>query len=756
MKDRRTTLYAHAKDNKGQATTLAAVLAMVTDGTLEKPVRAIREKFAAGIANGLTRKEAKKALATEKGGLPCCTFSGLFEKRKADHLEEHTGLIVADLDLLTDDKLATLLNCLKSDPHVLFYFTSPTGTGIKVGVRVPDGLERETHAGSAFWALRGYAKGAWGMDVDTDEFDDSCKDVSRLCFLSHDENLHINWEAKPLPLEWGRAGALVVKDPMSGDDELEEVDPKELEVRKGIIQELYPDIEWVDEYTGQVKCPGMELHTNESKPTDCTIFLRGKGQGAPSMYCYHQSCKSEVNKANDQIWEALAPHAPGALNKKIKQLGNMSPLDFEMNRKKEADRLGIRVGVLDKEVKASRGQDERKNQFDDGHDPWPDPVETGALLEEVLETYRHYVFAPEHHLHVLACATVNTWCLEAFDMTFRIILQSPEYSCGKSQVIDALEKLSCNPFKSDNATQAVMYHLIHKCSPTVLLDEIDSLSPEHREALVNILNAGNKRDAKVWRVEGEGGNRAPVGYNCFAPAIIAGIGRGRFPPATISRAIVLGMTRKPREYRIGRLRVYDPTDLRRKCRRWATDQIEELRIIQPDLPDELNDRQQDVWESFFAIAGVAGGEWPNRIREAALKLHNISTDEMRSTGNELLRHIKTVFDEVEGDRIHTRKLLEKLNALDEAGYGDWNKHTGMKTKDLNRKLAEYDITSHRMRIGDDNLVGWDREQFAEVWKTYLNLSVPCSINSGGMPAGQENTSEKVSKPPSQTLFEVEI
>ena len=103
MKDRRTTLYAHAKDNKGQATTLGAVLAMVTDGKLEKPVRAIREKFAAGIANGLTRKEAKKALATEKGGLPCCTFSGLFEKRKADHLKEHTGLIVADLDLLTDD-----------------------------------------------------------------------------------------------------------------------------------------------------------------------------------------------------------------------------------------------------------------------------------------------------------------------------------------------------------------------------------------------------------------------------------------------------------------------------------------------------------------------------------------------------------------------------------------------------------------------------------------------------------------------------
>ena len=233
MKSRRTTLYAHAKDNKGQATTLGAVLAMVTDGKLEKPVRAIRERFAAEIANGLTKKEAKKALATEKGGLPCCTFSGLFEKRKADHLEEHTGVIVADLDLLTDDKMAALLGCLKTDPHVVFYFISPTGTGIKVGVRVPDGLERDTHAGSAFWALRKYAGGAWGIDVATDEFDDSCKDVSRLCFLSHDENLYVNWEAKPLPLKWGRAGGLVVKAPGSGDDELEEVDPEKLEVRRG-------------------------------------------------------------------------------------------------------------------------------------------------------------------------------------------------------------------------------------------------------------------------------------------------------------------------------------------------------------------------------------------------------------------------------------------------------------------------------------------------------------------------------------------
>lgn len=756
MKSRRTTLYAHAKDNKGQATTLGAVLAMVTDGKLEKPVRAIRERFAAEIANGLTKKEAKKALATEKGGLPCCTFSGLFEKRKADHLEEHTGVIVADLDLLTDDKMAALLGCLKTDPHVVFYFISPTGTGIKVGVRVPDGLERDTHAGSAFWALRKYAGGAWGIDVATDEFDDSCKDVSRLCFLSHDENLYVNWEAKPLPLKWGRAGGLVVKAPGSGDDELEEVDPEKLEVRRGIIQELYPDVEWVDEYTGQVECPGMELHTNDNKPTDCTIFLRGKGQGAPSMYCYHQSCKPEVNKANDRIWEALAPHSPGALTKRLEQLSYMSLRDFEHVRGAEAKRLGMRKPVLDKEVKAGRDQGEKKNQFDDGHDPWPDPMETGALLEEVLETYRHYVFAPEHHLHVLACATINTWCLEAFNMTFRIILQSPEYSCGKSQVIDTLEKLSCNPFKSDNATQAVMYHLIHKCSPTVLLDEIDSLSPEHREGLVNILNAGNKRGAQVWRVEGEGGKRDAVGYNCFAPTIIAGIGRGKFPPATISRAIVLGMKRKPREYRIRRLRAYDPTGLRRKCRRWAMDHIEELRSSQPDLPDELNDRQQDVWESLFAIAEVAGGEWPNRIREAALKLHNISTDEMRSTGNELMRHIKTVLDEVEGERIHTKKLLEKLNELDEAGYGDWNNHEGMKPKELNRKLAEYDITPRRMRIGDDNLVGWDREQFTEAWNTYLNLPVPCSINSGGTPAQQEKPLEKDPETPSQTIFEVEI
>ena len=32
----------------------------------------------------------------------------------------------------------------------------------------------------------------------------------------------------------------------------------------------------------------------------------------------------------------------------------------------------------------------------------------------------------------------------------------------------------------------------------------------------------------------------------------------------------------------------------------------------PQLPDQLNDRQQDIWEALLAIADAAGGEWPAR------------------------------------------------------------------------------------------------------------------------------------------------
>jgi Protein of unknown function (DUF3631) len=40
----------------------------------------------------------------------------------------------------------------------------------------------------------------------------------------------------------------------------------------------------------------------------------------------------------------------------------------------------------------------------------------------------------------------------------------------------------------------------------------------------------------------------------------------------------------------------------------------------PEMPDGIEDRNADVWEALIAIADLAGGDWPERARRAAVAL----------------------------------------------------------------------------------------------------------------------------------------
>jgi hypothetical protein len=55
-------------------------------------------------------------------------------------------------------------------------------------------------------------------------------------------------------------------------------------------------------------------------------------------------------------------------------------------------------------------------------------------------------------------------------------------------------------------------------------------------------------------------------------------------------------------------------ELRDRLTDWLEPQIEELRRARRELPDELDDRAQDIWEPLLAIADLAGGDWPTRAR----------------------------------------------------------------------------------------------------------------------------------------------
>jgi hypothetical protein len=134
--------------------------------------------------------------SVEKTHLPGVTFSGTFgEKRQVQQLKKYNDLVVLDIDHLSKEGLLAASTNLRQDNHVLACWVSPSEAGLKglVGLSFPQG-ERDgdavTRHRAAFAQLSSYFKGEYGISLDQ-----SGSDITRLCFLSSDPNLHFRADA---------------------------------------------------------------------------------------------------------------------------------------------------------------------------------------------------------------------------------------------------------------------------------------------------------------------------------------------------------------------------------------------------------------------------------------------------------------------------------------------------------------------------------------------------------------------------------
>lgn len=121
-----------------------------------------------------------------KRQLPGVMFAGTFSKRSSKDLIQASGLICVDFDHIEEPEQR--IDEMRFDPHLVMAFVSPRGQGIKAVFAIPDG----DHL-AAFETVRDYCAAMYQLQAD-----ESGKDVSRLCFLSVDPDVHYAPDAVPL------------------------------------------------------------------------------------------------------------------------------------------------------------------------------------------------------------------------------------------------------------------------------------------------------------------------------------------------------------------------------------------------------------------------------------------------------------------------------------------------------------------------------------------------------------------------------
>lgn len=417
----------------------------------------------------------------------------------------------------------------------------------------------------------------------------------------------------------------------------------------------------------------------------------------------------------------------------IGRLAALPLLEYERVRESEAERLGVRVSVLDKQVGTARRAEETPGLDFEEVEPWAHPVDPATLLMDVAVIVQRFIVCQEETAHAVALWVAMTWFMDVVQVAPLAVITAPEKRCGKSQLLFLLGRLVQRPLAASNISSAAMFRAIDAWQPTLLVDEADSFMRENEE-LRGVINCGHTRDsAYIVRVVGD--DHIPKKFNVWGAKAIAGI--GHLADTLMDRAITLELRRKLPHEQVDRLRYAEPglfDDLTAKLARFGDDCREAVRQSRPDLPECLNDRAQDNWEPLLAIAEVAGGLWPDLARKAALKLSGVDSPTM-SIGTELLADIQEVFEAKRVERIRSTDLLAALCDDDERPWATYNRGKQMSPRQLSRKLAGYDIRSKNLKIGyGDVKKGFERSQFKEAFSRYLpleNTRYPLQANGDG-------------------------
>ncbi len=452
--------------------------------------------------------------------------------------------------------------------------------------------------------------------------------------------------------------------------------------------------------------------------------IEGKPETAEAVGC-DSSPSMDAGDAITSQKNAALPGTPPAQSddEKIKWLASLKPLEYDRVRKEQATALKVRPATLDAMVKNARSDESEADRLPFPEvEPHPSPIDPAQLLSEVSGTIRQFIVLDDEQATAAALWVALTHFIDVVEVSPLAIVNAPEKSCGKTQLLTVMGRMAYRPLPASNASASALFRAVEAWKPTILIDEADTFFRENAE-LHGMVNAGYLRNGFVLRSEAVGDSFEPRMFSVFSAKALAGIALEKhLPDATMSRGIVFNLRRKLSHESVCRLRHADRelfTGIAEKLARFALDYSQQVRLARPALPDALSDRDQDNWDGLLAIASCAGDAWLARATAAALKLSGAG-EKTVSTGNELLADIQHVFESKRIDKISFAELIQALCGDEEAGWATYNRGKPITPRQVSKRLKEYGISSKPIRFGYDGVQkGFDVVQFADAFARYL-------------------------------------
>ena len=375
-------------------------------------------------------------------------------------------------------------------------------------------------------------------------------------------------------------------------------------------------------------------------------------------------------------------------------------------------------------------------------EPCPEKVSGPRLAREIECALRRFVALDENAYPLVVAWVVGSYMHECRGLWPLLLIRSPQPNCGKSTLLDVLERLVPRAFVTADPSPAVLFRSAGS-GPTQLLDELDGWVDRAPE-IIGFLRAGWQVGRPFVRVNPE--TLELEEFPAYCPKALAVKGDVR-DDAVRSRCLVVEMRRalpgeRPERFR-ARADYPELVELQARALRLARDRAEvfaSFKLAAGEMP-ELANRAADNAEAILAAAGAIGGMWPRKVRTALLRFR---AEEAEDLGAMLLADLRDWLAERDakaeaGDPLvpsakfaGTAEIVGHLRGLADRPWDSLRAGVGIDVNWLRRTLAPFGIkpTKRRPRRGGDQVRGYDLAPIREAAERYLTPQKPEKMSGG--------------------------
>lgn len=242
-------------------------------------------------------------------------------------------------------------------------------------------------------------------------------------------------------------------------------------------------------------------------------------------------------------------------------------------------------------------------------------INTTDLFNEIRSINKYYIEHYNEAIHdYIACDILSNYVYPIFEAKGRTYFQA-DYGSGKSKQATIYKLLSFNSLMAGSITPASFERIIESTGGTIIVDNLDNMSDDHKKANYQVIEVYYKKGGKTIKADGE--KNKPTTYEGYSPMVINNI--IGLPEVTQSRCNTLIMLRTDNK-ELSKRKIIETDEkwriLKNKLHIWALQHWKEIQKKYYELDDEdLSNRDFEKAVAVLTIASLINNEVYENIKK---------------------------------------------------------------------------------------------------------------------------------------------